>query len=69
MQSSIISIKSFLLIMIFKYLCQEIFLLLFLLLLQMDWVCDKDHQPYESQTIFYIGTSIGCIIFGLIADR
>lgn len=36
---------------------------------EMDWVCDKDQRPYESQTIFYIGTSIGCIVFGLIADR
>lgn len=36
---------------------------------EMDWVCDNDQLPYQSQTIFYIGTSIGCIIFGLIADR
>ncbi|XP_071035046.1 carcinine transporter [Parasteatoda tepidariorum] len=34
-----------------------------------NWVCDKNKLPYQSQTIFYVGTSIGCIVFGLIADR
>ncbi|KAG8182445.1 hypothetical protein JTE90_012459 [Oedothorax gibbosus] len=36
---------------------------------EMNWVCDNDQLPYQSQTIFYVGTSIGCIVFGLIADR
>ncbi|XP_035215676.1 carcinine transporter-like isoform X2 [Stegodyphus dumicola] len=36
---------------------------------EMNWVCEHDQLPYQSQTIFYVGTSIGCIIFGLIADR
>ncbi|KFM83177.1 hypothetical protein X975_23325, partial [Stegodyphus mimosarum] len=35
---------------------------------EMNWVCEHDQLPYQSQTIFYVGTSIGCIIFGLIAD-
>lgn len=34
-----------------------------------DWVCDKDRQPYNIQTIFYIGTSIGCLFFGYISDK
>ncbi|GBM98793.1 Carcinine transporter [Araneus ventricosus] len=36
---------------------------------EMNWVCDNDQLPYQSQTIFYVGTSLGCIVFGLIADR
>jgi hypothetical protein len=34
-----------------------------------NWVCDKDRMPYIIQTIFYMGTSIGCLVFGYIADR
>lgn len=36
---------------------------------EMNWVCDNDQLPYQSQTIFYVGTSLGCVVFGLIADR
>ncbi|KAF8789848.1 Carcinine transporter like protein [Argiope bruennichi] len=36
---------------------------------EMNWVCDNDQLPYQSQTIFYVGTSLGCIVFGLVADR
>lgn len=36
---------------------------------EMNWVCEDDRLPYQSQTIFYVGTSLGCIVFGLIADR
>lgn len=34
-----------------------------------NWVCDDNRQPYNIQTVFYIGTSIGCLIFGYISDR
>lgn len=34
-----------------------------------DWVCDKVRYPYHIQTMFYIGTSIGCVLFGYISDR
>lgn len=36
---------------------------------ELDWVCEDDRVPYWVQTFFYIGTSIGSIIFGHIADR
>ncbi len=34
-----------------------------------NWVCDRDREPYNVQTIFYIGTSIGCLFFGYISDK
>ena len=34
-----------------------------------DWVCDNDRQPYNIQTIFFVGTSIGCLLFGYISDK
>ncbi|XP_067143130.1 beta-alanine transporter-like isoform X2 [Centruroides vittatus] len=36
---------------------------------ELNWVCDNERLPYTAQTIFYIGTCLGSIVLGLIADR
>ncbi|GAB6029801.1 hypothetical protein CHUAL_005514 [Chamberlinius hualienensis] len=33
-----------------------------------DWVCDDNWKPYMAQSIFFIGCSVGCLLFGIIAD-
>lgn len=34
-----------------------------------NWICGAARWPYHQQTIFYIGTSVGCVFFGYISDR
>lgn len=36
---------------------------------ELNWVCDDKRLPYTVQTIFYIGTCLGSIVLGFIADR
>ncbi|UYV66229.1 hypothetical protein LAZ67_4000912 [Cordylochernes scorpioides] len=35
----------------------------------LNWVCENNQLPYIAQTVFYVGTSIGVLVFGYIADR
>jgi hypothetical protein len=34
-----------------------------------DWVCENDHLPTLSQSIFFLGAIVGGLLFGWIADR
>lgn len=36
---------------------------------ELNWVCENDRLPYWAQTLFYMGTSVGSIVFGFISDR
>ncbi|CRK95636.1 CLUMA_CG009094, isoform A [Clunio marinus] len=36
---------------------------------ELDWVCDNDHLPTLSQSIFFLGSIVGGLLFGWIADR
>ncbi|XP_013787158.1 carcinine transporter-like [Limulus polyphemus] len=36
---------------------------------ELNWVCENDRLPYWVQTVFYVGTSVGSIVFGFISDR
>lgn len=35
----------------------------------MDWVCDKSYYPNLAQSIYYVGSICGGLLFGFIADN
>ncbi|CAL4127331.1 unnamed protein product, partial [Meganyctiphanes norvegica] len=35
---------------------------------ELNWVCDEDWKPAFAQSLFYVGSVIGCQIFGYLAD-
>lgn len=36
---------------------------------QLEWVCDKAALPSLAQSIFFCGSIVGGLLFGMIADR
>jgi hypothetical protein len=35
---------------------------------QNDWVCEEDYKPMLIHTVFWIGNTIGCLIWGFTND-
>ncbi|EDV98605.1 organic cation transporter-like protein [Drosophila grimshawi] len=36
---------------------------------ELQWVCDKSHQPAVGQSFFFVGSVVGTITFGYLSDR
>ncbi|XP_066947436.1 organic cation transporter protein-like [Macrobrachium rosenbergii] len=36
---------------------------------ELNWVCDEDWRPVMAQSLFFVGSMIGCSTFGWAADR
>jgi MFS family permease len=40
-----------------------------IIILQFDWVCDDAWKGPFSQTLFMLGSAVGCLSFGVASDR
>ena len=53
----------------FLFLMVFFFQLLLLLFWQSNWVCEDDWRPNFAQSMFFAGSIVGSLLFGLLADR
>ena len=47
---------------------KEDFFLSTILASQNDWVCKEDYKPMLIHTIFWIGNTVGCLLWGFTND-